>query len=233
MNEHERFEELISLKLDGELDAAGERELAEHLASCGRCRELYELLSGVRETLSVNPEPPEALVVGVMEGVERIDRTRRRNLRGRRIGIAAGFLAAAAVLALVVLPQNADRNADTPDNGIAPCSLDDGMMETRNTVPDDAGGNQTVNLSPGEYSLPVSGFEMSVEEYCADFYAVAYFEKLPEEMTQNGEERVFSNGVVGYEITRELLDEYADEAIDIDYPAPDGKGVMAVLVSQN
>lgn len=232
MSEHGHFEELITLKLDGLLDAAGERELTEHLASCDDCRELYELLVGVRETLGIEPQPPEALVTGVMEGVERINRT-RRSLRVRRAGIAAGVLAAAAVLALAVLPRSDSGNGETPDDGIAAYSLEGGLMETRDAIPDDPDGNQAVSLFPGTFSLPVPGNDTSLEEYCADHYAVAYFEALPEEIVESGEERVFADGTVGYEITKELLDKYAGEAVEIDHPAPGGEGVMAVQILEN
>ena len=102
MSDHERFEDLISLYLDGALDEAGEAELRVHLESCRACRELLGLLTGVHDTLSVEKDPPEALLRGVLEGVECVKRT-RKTVMIRRTGLAVSLAAAAAALALVPL----------------------------------------------------------------------------------------------------------------------------------
>lgn len=229
MSGHERIYELISLKLDGVLDAAGERELDEHLASCDECREVYGLLRGVRLTLDVEPEPPETLLSAVMEGVERINKVGRK-IKARRTGITVSLLAAAAAVALVVFPLAADENGDSAaDDGIAAYGLENAAEARGDASPvgDDQG--QTVSLFPGSFSLP-TGIDVkdSVENLCGEYYAVAYFEEIPEEIMEAAAEYIFSDGSVGYDTTRELFEKYESQAVRIDYPDPDGERIMAV-----
>ena len=71
MTEHEIFFELLGQRFDGTLDAAGERRLREHLASCPQCRELYACLVQARGALDFQVTPPPELEARVMGAVRR------------------------------------------------------------------------------------------------------------------------------------------------------------------
>ena len=227
MSDHEKIYELISLKLDGLLDASGERALEEHLASCGACREVYELLRDAREALSPGVEPPEALLPNVMEGVERINKA-RRSAKKRRVGVAAGVFAAAAAVALAILPLASGDPDASPNNGITLYELDDPAERLRDAAAGDETQDQMISLNPGAYSIPAGlGVQDEVMSLLEDYYAVAYFEEIPEELTQ-GISHTFADGSVGYDTTWELLGRYVDLAVKVDYPNPDGEKVMAM-----
>ena len=67
----QRYYELISARLDGELSQEEERELENHLALCPGCRALAEQLSGLHEDFSALEEAraPEVFVLGVMDRI--------------------------------------------------------------------------------------------------------------------------------------------------------------------
>lgn len=94
----DRYMEMISALVDGELNADDEHELREHIVRCPDCAALYafyrETSLALEEDLA---EPPAALRQGVMEAVHRSARKRRRS-----IGRYAGYLAAAACFVVIV-----------------------------------------------------------------------------------------------------------------------------------
>ncbi len=212
MSDHEHFEELISLSVDGALDSAGEAELRAHLESCRECRELFALLTGVHETLSMEKDPPEALLRGVLEGVERVERT-RKTLKIRRTGLTVGLVAAAAALALVCLPHS----GKTPgaDTGISAYSGDTGapvslFPDTRIGVP---GGPALLD---------------SVDDL-AGVRAAAYFRELPAELAETAPDYLFANGDRGYKVPEALFEAHRDEAVRLDVPDPAGTVYLVVL----
>ncbi len=65
---------LISAFFDGEVDPPWDRTLADHIASCGRCRALYEALEATRLRLRADAgagtrEPMERVRRGILSGV--------------------------------------------------------------------------------------------------------------------------------------------------------------------
>lgn len=98
MNECERFEEMISALLDGELSAGEEAEVRAHMEHCPECRAMYEAFAAVGEAIGTQ-EVPATLHSGIMEKVhaaEKASRTQHTIVRMRPI------LAAAACLIVVV-----------------------------------------------------------------------------------------------------------------------------------
>lgn len=98
MNECERFEEMISALLDGELSAGEEAEVRAHMEHCPECRAMYEAFAAVGEAIGTQ-EVPATLHSGIMEKVHAADkasRTQHTIVRLRPI------LAAAACLIVVV-----------------------------------------------------------------------------------------------------------------------------------
>ena len=58
----EKYIELISSMVDGELTHEQEAELRTHLESCDECRKVYDAFKGISNALSEElAEPPEML----------------------------------------------------------------------------------------------------------------------------------------------------------------------------
>ena len=95
MNDCEKYTELMSLMLDGELSAEQTSELRAHIASCENCRKVFDAFTSVSEALSEDlAEPPEMLAKGVMFKI--------RNHKKHRFSYGK-FTAIAACLALILL----------------------------------------------------------------------------------------------------------------------------------
>ncbi len=211
MSDHEHFEELISLHLDGALDEAGEERLRGHLEECESCRELLDVLTGVHDTLSLEKAPPEALLRGVMEGVERAERARRRS-KTRRTGVMAAFLAAAAALAVAFLPHGGKTPA--PDGGIAAYTNDTGTP---------------VSLFPDtKIGLPGQPAALDSVADLTGLRAVAYFRELPADIAETAPDYIFSNGDRGYDVPEALFEAHRVEAVRLDAPDPTGEAFLAV-----
>ncbi len=224
MSEHTRFEDLISEKLDGVITAAGERELAAHLASCQDCRELMTILSAAHGALDFEAEPPEELKTNVMEAVRA-----EKNRKKIRLRALTGALAAAAVLAVAILPAALPRHDKAEDIGVAPVSL---TRENDTPVAED----------PAGYAGDPTGFRLTrpddpdtpftVEEYCAAYAAVAWFDALPEEILTSAPQTLFPDGSVGCEVTKEQFDSLLPTALRVTHPSPTGAQYMAVLAAE-
>lgn len=248
MTDHEHFQELISEKLDGIISAADDRLLADHMASCEDCRELYSLLSGAREALDFELEPPEALLPGVMKAVRA--EKRRKNFRVQ--AAFTGFAAAAAVLAVVLFtggprlpeadladPGSALSSSSDPGSPLSPSAAPPstyalpGADEPRAQADDPAfcftpadGSGVSLPVEDGPDVYP------SIESRDVRYRAIARFETLPEEITSGTLPYLFSDGSTGYDLTEEQFESLLDSALSVDYPDPDGDVYMAVLVAE-
>lgn len=96
----QRYYELISQRLDGELSQEEERELESHLRICPGCRALAEQLSGLHEEFSTLEEvpAPEGFARGVMNRIQAENRKKVVPLFKRPQFKAAAGLAACLVL---------------------------------------------------------------------------------------------------------------------------------------
>ena len=104
MPDCEKYFDLISAYIDGELTASEEAELNTHLASCSHCRAVYDALAGISgELRSDLADPPEDLSAKVMSsvraesgyplaGVSR-EPKKRRAVIYRRAALAAACIA--------------------------------------------------------------------------------------------------------------------------------------------
>ena len=100
MKDCEKYQELISAMLDGEISAAEREELEAHVAGCADCAFVYSAFSALSEGLShALEEPPERLRENVMAELRRdeIKKSSRRLSRPLKT-----LLAAAACMALAV-----------------------------------------------------------------------------------------------------------------------------------
>lgn len=102
MNEHIRYQELISRLLDEELSPEEQNDLALHLKDCPDCAAVYAAFSALSESMGSDlEEPPEGLRENVMAQIRR-EEIRRKNSKhaGKRW---IPYLTVAAVAALVIL----------------------------------------------------------------------------------------------------------------------------------
>lgn len=245
MTDHEHFEELISEKLDGVITAEGERELAAHLASCPECRELYDILSGVREALEGEAEAPEELLPRVMTGVRAVKRRRAARTRA----LTTGVLAAAAVLAVAVLPaawrsRPAGQKADLMEASAAPEDITgSGAAETPQPQSRD-GADPAMLFNPAlpGASIPVpysdeppESPEISEspgspeEDPLSDCHTAARFDSLPASFTQSAPSYPLPDGSTAYVMTPEQFEEFKDSAVEITHPDPSGNRILAIL----
>lgn len=103
MNECEKYQEMISAMLDRELGPAESEQLIEHMSSCARCREFYELLSAVTGPSAWElPEPPNGLHEHIMSRVRQHAGQQRRNARIQRLRPWAATAACLVLIAGVV-----------------------------------------------------------------------------------------------------------------------------------
>ena len=97
MTDCEKYIEMMSAMIDGELSQEQEAELHAHIEQCADCGKVYEAFKGISGALSEElATPPEALVKGVMYKIGVQKRASRRFSFGK-------FTALAACLALILL----------------------------------------------------------------------------------------------------------------------------------
>lgn len=96
MSDHERFEELLSALLDGELTAEEEAEMRAHMAECAECAAMYEAFAAVGAAMKADAEDvPDTLHDGIMAKVrmaEKAQKTQKKIVRLRPILTAAACL---------------------------------------------------------------------------------------------------------------------------------------------
>lgn len=99
MSECEKYQEHISLMIDGELSESESTALAEHLKVCPECSAVYAAFSALSSELSSKlAEPPVGLHENVMAQIRR-DNIKKKNSRLSKP--IKNILAAAACLALL------------------------------------------------------------------------------------------------------------------------------------
>lgn len=101
MSHCDKYIEMASLYIDGELPENEVPELMEHLAGCPDCRRYYEVFSGVSDALSDEVKAPEGFAAAVMDAVGAAAAPKKA-VKPRRRGLVAKYAAMAACLALVI-----------------------------------------------------------------------------------------------------------------------------------
>ena len=125
MSDHERFEELLSALLDGELNAEEEAEMRAHMAQCAECAAMYEAFAAVGAALKADADDvPDTLHDGIMSKVrmaEKARKTQNKIVRLRPILTAAACLVVlvGTVLALKNTVGMRGKSA-APENAEAP-----------------------------------------------------------------------------------------------------------------
>ena len=123
MSDCEKYLDLISAYIDGELPEQDRADLESHLASCENCRALYDTLTAVSEDMRSDlADPPEDLVENVMAGIRAENgypladaRPRKRRTVIRRAALAAACLAV-VILAVPTLSKFGHMGKSGADN---------------------------------------------------------------------------------------------------------------------
>ncbi len=242
MSDRDRLYELLSDELDGCLTEDGRAELAARLEADPEARELRNALTSAHAALELDVEPPAELLANVMEGVERENRARRAS-RVRTVRIVSGFAAAAAVLAVAVLPgalrslgggaaedmYSLNMASEAPGGNDAPANdsgaVSGGAQEPASCYnPAEEGAVLMAPAAPRNEAL-------TAEEFCADYLAVLYFDRLPPELT-DPDPVLFSDGTAGHIITQEQFEQYKSQAVRVEHPNPNGALIMAVAPAE-
>lgn len=158
MNECEKYREMISAMLDGELDAAGSEQLVAHLSLCAECRELYELLSSVSgPEVWALPEVPEGLHGHIMSGVKSAASARKKEGFMRKFRPVA--LAAACLVVIVGVIFGVPRvfRMGGSDSGSPEAVFNTSASAASNSAPaaqDNAGTDTTAAGAPADSAGP-------------------------------------------------------------------------------
>ncbi len=186
MSQCEHYQELISRMVDGELSAAEERELSEHIESCRECAALFEAFSLISGRIGEDlEEAPFDLRENVMAEIRR-EEVRRRN---RLPSVLRGVLSAAACVALifgVYLGVSMTRG-----NHLSTAAYDSAAQEEKAAAPEEAAPRSVESpaMAAGEIS-PALESEAAADKAAAP--AVNSFPtaeaELPEEAAQSMDE---------------------------------------------
>ena len=98
MRDCDKYYEMISSMIDGELSSEQEAEFRTHIETCGECKKVYEAFLGISHALTDELAiPPAMLAKGVMYKIG----LQKKNKLGRHFAFGR-FTAVAACLALVL-----------------------------------------------------------------------------------------------------------------------------------
>lgn len=157
MADCEKYIEMISSMVDGELSPEQEAELRAHIETCPDCRRVFDAFSNISSALSDDlEEPPEALAKGVMFRIRGISggKRPRRFIFGR-------FTAIAACIALLLIA-----GAKYDWFGIGSDTSGDATMESLQTS-DSCNGDTTSGSSASDGST-TGNDEMTFESSPSD-----------------------------------------------------------------
>ena len=129
MTECEKYQELISAMLDGELTESERAQVEAHVKNCDECRAMYEAFAALGSAIVPDEDVPDTLHSGIMEKVNaaaKAKNTQQKIVRLRPI------LAAAACLVVIVgtvfalkgnLPGMKSAESEAPNAAEAPMMM--------------------------------------------------------------------------------------------------------------
>ena len=129
MDKCEKYREMISAMLDGELSEADRAALHAHMESCPECRGVYDAFAAVMGAEELE-EPPEGMLSGAMFRIRNTaPAKKKKRIHWQR------YAAAAACLALVLfgatrLDLNMGAESAAPADCAAPSSMEMYAMDT-------------------------------------------------------------------------------------------------------
>lgn len=147
----DRYLELMSAALDGELSAGERRELDSHLAVCPACAALFEQLSGQSAALrELDCEPPAGLTGRVMANLPE-QKKPGKSIHWKRWGSLAACLILVAAVGILA-PLGMRMGSDAPAANKSSADLCDGTLVERsfNGVNDSSGAAEPAGQPDGE-----------------------------------------------------------------------------------
>ena len=164
----EYFEELIGAAADGEITAAQEAELREHLESCGHCRSFSEALRAVSDIDSVLPDAPAGFTDAVMGRVREaaVPAKAKKKPGVIRLITRYGAIAAAAALAVWAGVSFGGAAARQSTDSAAPASVyyeKAAEEETESAVEEAAAEDEAVAAATDEEPMFAVGFGASAQ----------------------------------------------------------------------
>ena len=185
MTECEKYQELISAMLDGELTESEQAQVEAHIKDCDECRAMYEVFAAVGGVLATDEDVPDTLHSGIMEKVNaaaKANKTQRKIIRLRPILAAAACLVVVVGTALALkgnLPGMKSAESEAPAAADAPMMMaisgaarSDGAAfdySTANSaatesfaITADAGECAAEESAPAEKPMPEDGFSAAV-----------------------------------------------------------------------
>lgn len=118
MNGCEKFQELISCLIDGEITGAEKAALDAHLEGCPSCRAYFKLLSDI--SLPDAAEPPKSLLPDVMAAVKSAPRPKRSIIRFVVPAAAAAACLAIVIISVPTLVTGGAGKSSAPESAEAP-----------------------------------------------------------------------------------------------------------------
>jgi predicted anti-sigma-YlaC factor YlaD len=101
----ERISELMSLALDGLLDASAEREMQQHLATCPTCRAEWQAMQQISDLFQQSPPvgPPLGFAIRVDRRLAEKEKKRRQKTFGGLAVLTGSLSLVGATVAAVVM----------------------------------------------------------------------------------------------------------------------------------
>lgn len=187
MSRCDKYMEMASAHLDGELSREETRELLEHLEQCSECRRFYETIKMFSDETGVT-EAPEGFAEGVMNALRPAEGEKAAPKKRTRKKFAARYAALAACLALVaaagvkmLLPAASD---ERPESEAAGFNVTGAQYEAPGSNAVEDRDIENYDLAPGgETEAPASGDDCvaeirSVTVTCGN--VTAYFDEAAE-----------------------------------------------------
>ena len=187
----DRFYELMSAKLDGELTEEEAEALQAHLEICGDCRRVYEAMASIETDLAGLEQPaPAGLKQGVLYRIGQETGSVKKSKR-RFWGVGTGMGLAAAVLVLLVgvgvirmpKPSLRDKQAASaaPAQDADPYEIDpDSLEDLAQAHRGDSG-----NMNEGFFTLPNGESSFYYEGTAEDLPTWPEWEEPAPEMTED------------------------------------------------
>ena len=187
----EKYPEMISAYIDGELSEEEKAELEAHLNICEDCRSAFEIYREISEGIALDlEEPPEDFADNVMSRIAAEEGKKRRRVIRSFVGVAAcaAIILLAMPLAIGTMKAgSAETNAFTEENSMADCA----MPETYYAY-DEAGAEEescdTDDVTAAPADMPLKSAAQSYS------LIVTVYGSVPEELreydfeeTENGE----------------------------------------------
>ncbi len=150
MTECEKYMELISGLVDGELSEEEEKEVREHMDGCESCRRMYEVFMALSKEHVESEKVPATLKDSVMYHVSF---TKRDRPKGKRSSWKNYITVAAAVAAVVIVVSRWNSGTELPEELNA--GLNSQLQASAGTYEnDDTSDNGTINESVSDQAAP-------------------------------------------------------------------------------